>query len=278
MQLAEEQALLENISTIEKKIAKYHSDKKAKSAAECDNDDDLDDFVSNLSNEKQLDKTEIRKMRFDVLRLKGDHVKLQKLIKIARPFELPPLLPPTIATSSQSGTETKKKLVLPLFGKKGTFSFRSAVPAKKPRVEEVKQDSNAADEPEEEEEENEVVQEAESTEETPVVANTTEKPEKSKNKPTEMRSHQPVIEDHAPADQKETHVTSESTSTATDESTSSKRKRKNRNRHRNRNKNTERMDYDDSEELADTTKYSKWVPPEDQAGDGMTDLNSKFGY
>lgn len=277
MQLAEEQALLENISTIEKKIAKYHSDKKAKSAAECDNDDDLDDFVSNLSNEKQLDKTEIRKMRFDVLRLKGDHVKLQKLIKIARPFELPPLLPPTIATSSQSGTETKKKLVLPLFGKKGTFSFRSAVPAKKPRVEEVKQDSNAADEPEEEEED-EVVQEAESTEETPVVANTTEKPEKSKNKPTEMRSHQPVIEDHAPADQKETHAASESTSTATDESTSSKRKRKNRNRHRNRNKNTERMDYDDSEELADTTKYSKWVPPEDQAGDGMTDLNSKFGY
>lgn len=277
MQLAEEQALLENISTIEKKIAKYHSDKKAKSAAECDNDDDLDDFVSNLSNEKQLDKTEIRKMRFDVLRLKGDHVKLQKLIKIARPFELPPLLPPTIATSSQSGTETKKKLVLPLFGKKGTFSFRSAVPAKKPRVEEVKQDSNAADEPEEEEED-EVVQEAESTEETPVVANTTEKPEKSKNKPTEMRSHQPVIEDHAPADQEETHAASESTSTATDESTSSKRKRKNRNRHRNRNKNTERMDYDDSEELADTTKYSKWVPPEDQAGDGMTDLNSKFGY
>lgn len=275
--MAEEQALLENISTIEKKIAKYHSDKKAKSAAECDNDDDLDDFVSNLSNEKQLDKTEIRKMRFDVLRLKGDHVKLQKLIKIARPFELPPLLPPTIATSSQSGTETKKKLVLPLFGKKGTFSFRSAVPAKKPRVEEVKQDSNAADEPEEEEED-EVVQEAESTEETPVVANTTEKPEKSKNKPTEMRSHQPVIEDHAPADQKETHAASESTSTATDESTSSKRKRKNRNRHRNRNKNTERMDYDDSEELADTTKYSKWVPPEDQAGDGMTDLNSKFGY
>lgn len=60
--LIDEQNLLSNLADIESKIAKYQSDRKTQQEAES-NDKDLDDFMSNLSNEKQLDRTEIRKLR-----------------------------------------------------------------------------------------------------------------------------------------------------------------------------------------------------------------------
>lgn len=56
--------MLENIAGTEAKIARYQElDRKAKQANADDNEEDLDDFMSNLSNEKQLDKTEIKKLR-----------------------------------------------------------------------------------------------------------------------------------------------------------------------------------------------------------------------
>lgn len=56
--------MLENIAGTEAKITRYQElDRKAKQAKSDDNEEDLDDFMSNLSNEKQLDKTEIKKLR-----------------------------------------------------------------------------------------------------------------------------------------------------------------------------------------------------------------------
>lgn len=54
---------------------------------------------------------------------------------------------------------------------------------------------------------------------------------------------------------------------------------KNRSKNRNRsNKMRYQVDIDDTEEDLSPQKYSGWIPPVNQTGDGMTDLNSKYGY
>lgn len=206
-------------------------------------------------------------------------MKLQRLIKIARPVELPPIC----SQLSQEG-ETKKKLVLPLFGKKGTFNFRSAVPTKKPKLAETIIDSDNDDKEEMEEDEDE--KDGNPPEESSTDSNTkpvlyrakivpTLKPQPSTTEErllTSPTEEMQVDDDHS-------EPPSESPSKHNEDNAPSKKKKKNRNRNRNRsNQNYERTDFDDSEELTDTTKYSGWIPPENQSGDGITNLNSKFGY
>lgn len=74
----------------------------------------------------------------------------------------------------------------------------------------------------------------------------------------------------------------ELTNTAVDSSTSEASKgenKKKRNRTRARDdKPRDNIDIDDAEEAMDTEKYAGWIPPENQSGDGVTDLNSKYGY
>lgn len=53
---------------------------------------------------------------------------------------------------------------------------------------------------------------------------------------------------------------------------------KNKNKNRQRNKVRHQIDMDDTEEEAHPQKYSGWMPPENQTGDGVTALNSKYGY
>lgn len=66
-------------------------------------------------------------------------------------------------------------------------------------------------------------------------------------------------------------------STTAEASKGGSKKKRNRNRDRD-DKLRDNIDIDDAEEAMDTEKYAGWIPPENQAGDGITDLNSKYGY
>lgn len=63
-QVKQETELLERMSTIKDKILRYQEEsKRTKEKKAAQNEDDLDDFMNNLSHEKEMDKTEIRKLR-----------------------------------------------------------------------------------------------------------------------------------------------------------------------------------------------------------------------
>lgn len=62
---------------------------------------------------------------------------------------------------------------------------------------------------------------------------------------------------------------------ATTSQSSKKRKNRMRIRH-NQRSNVDIEDYIEEDEVVE--KVVKWVPPENQKGDGMTSLNEKFGY
>lgn len=66
-QIEEETKIQQAITEVEQKISDYQErEKLAKQRRDVDDDDDLDDFMSHLSNEKALDKTEIKKLRVSV--------------------------------------------------------------------------------------------------------------------------------------------------------------------------------------------------------------------
>lgn len=241
-------------------------------------------------------------------RIKADIQKVKKLINITRPIELPPL---KSAVTKSDGTQAKKKFELPLFGKKKTFGFdrlkQQAVQAKQ-----ASQSGNKIDEgqsiEEFDEDENETKptkKTAESVSETvtkeiPIddaskvatscddeikestdVAATTatekletneceikEKKQSSKSKISDTKHHEPT------PSQPSTKVQNMKNDLELPVTINTKNKNKNR----NRNKVRQQIDIDDTEEDTSPQKYSGWIPPSDQKGDGITDLNSKYGY
>ncbi|KAG4077848.1 hypothetical protein HA402_013782 [Bradysia odoriphaga] len=281
--LEQEQQLLQNLGEINTKIDNYKKlEKKLKERSY--QEDDLDEFMSTLSSETQIDKTEIRKLRFEAQRINNEHTNLKRLIKIARPVDLMPLHTETKQTDS-----TKKTPTLALFGKRGTFKYTSVAPEVKSRNSVLP----AAHQNQSDEEEVEEMDEKEATETAHEDKNTIldneeiDKPSTSSrlismpSKPIEQEStaEQSEVQDKTvvpdandEANTKKINTTGSNNSSSTSNST---KKKRNRIRIRT-DKNRENVDFD--EEVVDTEKYSTWLPPQGQSGDGSTDLNVKYGY
>lgn len=92
------------------------------------------------------------------------------------------------------------------------------------------------------------------------------------------------IHEHEKATSTENHISSSSpsvvsaTNVQNNSSSSSGASSKQKSKNRHRNKMRHQIDIDDTEEDTSPQKYSGWMPPENQTGDGMTALNSKYGY
>lgn len=245
-------------------------------------------------------------------RIKADIQKVQKLINIAKPFELPSLNANTSTATHASSSSAQSKKSLPLFGKKKTFGFdklklqvtnknvasASDDKAKQSEsVEEFDEDDNddsetkMANESKKIAVENEVIKEP-ITVDTAMTKTTTgcdnptdEMAPPAQAETIEMTNKSPAIDvshdqsnsmGQLPIDNVDDDDNNQLATPQIGSSSGANNKIKTKNRQRK--KARQRIDIDEADEDTSPQKYSGWMPPENQTGDGMTSLNSKYGY
>ncbi|KAH8232596.1 hypothetical protein KR032_010143 [Drosophila birchii] len=159
--LKQESELNGLMDKVELEIGSYQQkERKLKEMAEKQQTvgDDLDNFMDMLNEDvEQLDKTEIKKLRLEQQRLRGEQQKVQRLLKIAKPTALPFATGQATAkdqTQGQEGKEAAVKRQLPMIGKRNQFSKFKVVKA--PTSTQTKPQSKAFASDEEEDEEEEV--------------------------------------------------------------------------------------------------------------------------
>lgn len=223
---------------------------------------------------------------------------MKKLINITRPIDLPPLNSTAVKSNA---SQDKKKIQLPLFGKKKSFGFdklkqqtsnqKVANPQdfdKSGAIEEFDEDDDAtkstsAQSAEKLVEETECkqirkVQATKSCDEQtskPISEATTVQKE-TKEQTCDKKLTAPINStDHL----KQLLVSSQpSDESIAQQSSESVGNTKNRSKNRKRNKMRHQIDIEDTEEDTSPQKFSGWMPPSNQSGDGITDLNTKYGY
>lgn len=270
--LEQETEILDKITTQEHKLELMVELEKRQKRQ---NDEDLDQFMNNLSHmDQKVDKFAISSTKLEIQKMKTEHQRIQKLINIAKPsISLPPV------------TTTKNKL--PLFGKRNAIgrifgSKKSVESVEVKKVEETKPFETEEDENDEGDTKKintnttKGVPESLPSEEVKKVIEIVKKsPEKESKEETFKEKEVEKIE---PEEKKlkleETSSAVEQSKASTSEPTTKKRK----SRIRIRNKLRENIDMNDDDEYIDEEKISTWVAPDDQTGDGTTHLNAKFGY
>ncbi|XP_039491475.1 kanadaptin [Drosophila santomea] len=154
------------LEKVEQEISTYQQkEKKLKelSAKQQTEGDDLDNFMDTLTKDvEKLDKTEIKKLRLEQKRLKDEHQKVERLLKIAKPTALP--FTTSLAAGSKESVAQKGavKKQLPMIGKRNQFSKFKVVKA--PTSTQTVPQSNAFASDEEEVEEEEVQETVKDTE------------------------------------------------------------------------------------------------------------------
>ncbi|XP_039441986.1 kanadaptin [Culex pipiens pallens] len=275
--IRQESELLEKLEDIETRLQRRQLIEKGTRLPE--NDDDVDEFLEKLSDDKPYDKFEVRRLRLEKDRLTKDHVTLQKLIKIAKPLDLPSMSGQP--GSSADGKDQLKKKMLPLFGKRNKLSASFGI--KKSEIK-VGGSTSAHGEEVEEDEEDAAAAAPPKKEEPPKQAAEPKRVHGPSFNPDLLEQHRKkvVVESSSepekkPQKKRKSEADCEEPSgSGSVEGVDSKKKRS-RNR-AGRERNRDNVDFDDSEELQAEDKNVEWVPPQGQSGDGMTSLNQKFGY
>ncbi|XP_037952773.1 kanadaptin-like [Teleopsis dalmanni] len=307
--IKKETDIQEHLKQVESNIQKYQDKQKRikENKVQQDKiDGDLDAFMENLNDDdEQLDKTNIRKLRMEEQRLRLEQNKIERLIKIAKPT----LIAFTACTSTQQTTNTVgKPKQLPMIGKRNQFSKFKVI---KPITANVKStvtkfDDNGVeieeeeDEDEDEKEENNKIVESKSEDCTHKVSATQISPKHDDKDENAQSIDNNVKETVSTSTMNEktanltilTNKNMKKPITEGNEKTDSipvvtnaipvtempnEAKKRHRQKQRIRNKREE-FDLDELEEHESSEKYAKWVPPENQTGDGFTELNKKYGY
>lgn len=223
--------------------------------------------------------------QFEVQRLTNEHTNLKRLIKIARPVDLMPTL------QTKPPGSVKKNLKLPLFGKRGTFKYSTAQPIhtnKSDGEKKVEENVEKTTQQEENQDDKKSLDEPSKSALTTINdSSDSMETEQPKQQIPEKREFKPEchaeLADHGEQNTKSAAATTSNSSSgsvggggdgASSNSTTAKKKRS---RIRIRSDKT-RENVDIDEEMVDTEKYSTWVPPQGQSGDGSTNLNEKYGY
>ncbi|XP_055906773.1 kanadaptin [Eupeodes corollae] len=299
--LIQETEIEKKLSEVKTKIEEYQQLARQMKEAKNQQIEDLDTFMEKLTDTAALEKSDLWKLQMEEKQLIIDHNKIKRLIQIAKPIDLPAIM-------STDAEPAKKTRQLPMVGKRNQFSYKALKPLRLPPKEgsaasvaaafekELKSDEEEVEEEEEEEEkstENTAIKRKEPTDNN--LPNDSEEEEKKSERlygpafiPDQSIPSPKVIQEEYKEDEKaegkeekteeEKNPTpcQEVESTEVEEEAAQAVKRK-RQRQRIRGKR-ENVDIEDQGEYEDTEKYSKWVPPENQSGDGITSLNDKFGY
>lgn len=250
----------------------------------------MDSFLNNLV--PLSDKFKVKRLRLEQKNLNLEHAKVKKLIEIAKPIDLNRIVTGKLQESSGDyGQDKKRKMMLPLFGKRNklsnTFGIRGSNIKAEKDTDTLAESKNS--EPGKASDSTEGNNDKKTISKTARQSIATVSAEKSKRssepsiqasdgRSAKKRSITGVTETSQPSKAKESESKAEEQEADEEgtEATSSSRKKRPRNR--TRGKVRDNVDIDDAEELASEEKNVEWVPPSGQTGDGRTSLNEKYGY
>ncbi|XP_050081609.1 kanadaptin isoform X1 [Anopheles aquasalis] len=249
------------------------------------NEDDVDNFLKSLVPPE--DKFKLKRLRLEQKTLTLEHEKVKKLIEIAKPLDLSSIVTGKLQESSFDDAQDKKrKMMLPLFGKRNKLSNTFAIQGSNIKAEKDTdvpaegkgKDSKAGKASSSTEGNND----KKTTSKTVQQSTATESAEKSKHSsepsPLEGRSTKKRSITGGTEESKPSKAKAEEEEAAEEETEAASSSRKKRPRYRTRGKVRDNVDIDDTEELASEDKNVEWVPPSGQTGDGRTSLNEKYGY
>lgn len=289
--LVQEKEVAEKLKQLQIKMEAHQ--KLAKQVKESKNQqiEDLDAYMDNLTDASRvLDKSDLWELQMEQKKLLADQSKIKRLLQIAKPIELPSI-------AMDVGEPPKKPRQLPMIGKRNKFSYQTLKPVRMVAKEATKIATVTTKEKELKSDEEEVEDEVEEDQSTESLSS--EKKEssetmtsKSLGKQKLSKSPEPTsipdqnllsskeIEGVPPSAEKDKEPIKpnddeQSITSKTAEAAAVAKKKRQRQRIRGKREN---VDMEDPTEYEDTEKYSKWVPPENQSGDGITSLNDKFGY
>lgn len=234
-------------------------------------DDDLDSFMANLKQGNTTDKMTLMKVKRRIHDLSQEKLRLEKLVSIATPTDLPSLKAQEDGGTDQTSDDKKKKLSGIMIGKRNaglssrrTISATVKVPVAMPMPINLPPEADIYSKPDQEK-----AEEVEPPKDdiTPV-DQTLEDEARSEKVDKFNRANFP---DQKPEEEEE-------------EETPKPRQRVRKRRRQDHvvKSQDDDEDVDEKEENveynASDPKYAMWMPPEGQSGDGRTSLNDKLGY
>ncbi|XP_012058996.1 PREDICTED: kanadaptin [Atta cephalotes] len=234
------------------------------------NEDSLDAFMSSL-NTSTLSKSDITKMKVELQNLRKEEIQLVKLVNLTKPANLPPLVS-QVQTEDRSDNKNLQqksnysmKKISQLERRRKLFEANNKSDSANSSLyamdnEEGEEEEEDDDEQEENKKNNVIIKEGEEKDASVYKSEC----KKSMSYEDETKSSDSIKTDDKPNTRSINQETRKQNVAEKRKKDSKSEKRKNM-----------KKQYDQDVHSED---YSTWVPPQDQSGDGRTNLNDKYGY